>query len=512
MFGKGKARVCGVAAAASAAAMIRQVRAALRQTPTVEVRLDWLSSDAERLRFLEWMRKHRPRRSVLIATCRRKVGGGRFGGSASQELVWLAEAKQAGFEWCDLEIETRRKLSAEQSRDLEKLPKILLSQHDFLRTPKGLSIRQLQKQGTAAAVKVAAQATSIADSLRVLQLAKRQRNVVAVPMGEAGFPGRMLALREGSALAYAPVENSTAPGQVPLTDVLQLYRTHELTRKSRVYGVIGEPIGHSLSPLMHNVAFRERGIDAVLLPFLVRQLRDFLTAAPELGVRGFAVTIPHKQNILNYLDNCDDLAADIGAVNTVVVRRDGSLHGHNTDYIGVLRALEKRMRLANSRVLVLGAGGAARAAAFALARSGAQVGICARRESTARELARAVRGEVVPRKALRSQRFDAILNSTPIGMYPHEAVSPLAAGELHCRIVMDLIYRPERTRLLKIAAQKGVSTVSGVDMFLAQGIAQWEMWMRRPAPAAAMRWAVLSALRGTGHGFTRDSSRRSKLP
>ncbi len=244
-------------------------------------------------------------------------------------------------------------------------------------------------------------------------------------------------------------------------------------------------------------------MDAVYLPFLVRQLGDFLSAVPEFGVRGFSVTLPHKEAILKHLGECEPLAADIGAVNTVVVRSDGSLHGCNTDYVGVLRALqkkldkklEKKLKIKGSRALIFGAGGAARAAAFALSRAGAIIGICARRDKPAKELARAVGGEVVPRRALRTEFFDAILNATPVGMHPHDAISPLAPGELHCRIVMDLIYRPRTTQLLKLAAQKGIATVSGVEMFLAQGIAQWELWTGKRAPEASIRRAVLSALR-----------------
>jgi len=274
-----------------------------------------------------------------------------------------------------------------------------------------------------------------------------------------------------------------------------LFRAHALTRRTRVYGVIGDPVGHSLSPLMHNTGFVARKIDAVYLPFLVKDLRDFLKAVAEFGVRGFSVTLPHKQTILNYLKDCEPLAAEIGAVNTVLVRRDGSLYGCNTDYVGVLRALQHQLRIAGSRVLIFGAGGSARAAAFALARAGASVAICARRESAARALARAVGGEVLPRRLLRSAKFDAILNTTPVGMHPHAGISPLAPSELNCRLVMDLIYRPERTQLLKLSAQKGIATVSGVEMFLAQGAAQWEIWLQQRAPEAAMRRAVLAALR-----------------
>jgi len=228
---------------------------------------------------------------------------------------------------------------------------------------------------------------------------------------------------------------------------------------------------------------------------LVHRLGDFLKAIPDFSIRGFSVTLPHKQKILKHLKECEPLAAEIGAVNTVVVRSDGSLYGCNTDYVGVLRSLQRKLRIRGSRVLIFGAGGSARAAAFALARGGAHVCICARRENAAKELARVVGGEVVHRRALRTVSFDAILNATPIGMHPNDDISPLSTRELQCRIVMDLIYRPERTKLLKIAAQKGIATVSGVEMFLAQGFAQWEIWTGRRAPEAAMRRAVLSALR-----------------
>jgi 3-dehydroquinate dehydratase / shikimate dehydrogenase len=475
--------------------MAAGLRAALRETPTIELRLDWLRSEAERARFLRWLRKHRPRRAVLIATCRRREGGGLFRGNVQAELYWLAQAREAGFLWCDLEVETLHRIPSRSLRSFSAPRRVLLSAHDFRRTPALDPLLPPRLRREADAIKIAATARSIADSVRLLHFTCKTPNSVVVSMGEIGLAARLLALREGSALAYAPVSAATAPGQVSLRELKHLYRAHRLNRQTRVYGVIGNPIAHSLSPLLHNTAFGARKINAVYLPFLVKDLRDFLNCATDFGLHGFSVTLPHKQTILKHLSECDPLAAEIGAVNTVTVRSDGSFYGCNTDYVGVLRALEKKLRLTRSRVLILGAGGSARAAAFALARAGAAVCICARRESAARELARVVSGEVIPRRALRSESFDAILNATPVGMYPHAAISPLKASELHCRIVMDLIYRPERTQLLQLAAKKGITTVSGVEMFLAQGIAQWELWMKRRAPAAAMRRAVVTALR-----------------
>ena len=494
-LGHGAGSICGVVAASTATEMSAAMRAALRETPTIELRLDWLSTDNERSKLLAWLSSHRPANATFLATCRRKGAGGLFPGDIQAQLYWLIQAREAGCQWCDIEIETLRELPNQSARGYAVPGRIMLSIHDFKRTPNiGRSFR-MPPRGEVDTIKIAALSRTFADSVRLLKWAEGSKDCIAVPMGEVGLPARILALKHGSTLEYAPVGAATAPGQVDLHDLKHLYRAHQLNRRTRVYGVIGDPVSHSLSPLLHNSAFAAKKINSVYLPFHVQSLSDFLKAIPDFGIRGFSVTIPHKQTILKHLKHCDDLAADIGAVNTVVVRSDGSLAGSNTDYVGVLRSLEKKLHHAKSRVLIFGAGGSARAAAVALARSGAQVAICARREQQARELARAVGGEAVPRFALTSESFDAILNTTPVGMHPHSKISPLDAGELNCRIVMDLIYRPERTLLLQIAARKGIATVTGVDMFLAQGIAQWELWTKQRAPEAVMRRAVVKALR-----------------
>lgn len=495
VFGRGVHRICAVVAAATAKEAARQVRRALRVTSTVELRLDWLRSDAERTAFLDWLRRSRAaRRANFLATCRRREGGGEFRGSPERELVWLARAKDAGCRWCDLEIETLRRLPKQALRQNASLPRVLLSLHRFDRTP-SLSKATLGNENGADAVKIAATARTIADSIRLLRIARGLKNLVAVPMGEIGLPARLLALREGSALAYAPVAQATAPGQVSLEQLTSLYRAHRLTGRTRVYGVIANPVVHSLSPLFHNTGFAVRRVDAIYLPFLVDDLRDFVHAIPELGVRGFSVTIPHKQAILRYLADCEPLAAQIGAVNTVVVRRDGKLIGSNTDYLGVLHALRSKLRLRGSRVLLFGAGGAARAAAFALAHDGAHVFICARREGRARELARVAGGEAIRRSLLRSTSFDAIINTTPVGMVPRQGASPLAPNELNCRVLLDMVTRPLETELLRIAVRRGIMAIPGVSMFFAQGVAQWELWTGQRAPRPAMEAAVLRQLR-----------------
>jgi 3-dehydroquinate dehydratase/shikimate dehydrogenase len=410
-------------------------------------------------------------------------------------MFLLRRAAEAGCAWCDVEVESAERIAPAELKELRRAgARIMISFHDFRATPHNLAsvVRRLERCG-GDAIKIAAHARTIGDSVRLLSIARQRRNVVVVPMGDVGLPARVLALRAGSALAYAAANEATAPGQLSVAQMRETFRAEELDRRTRVYGVIGNPLAHSLSPLMHNAAFATRHINAVLLPFLVGDLKGFLAACPVLGITGFAVTLPHKQAIISHLDGCDPLAARIGAVNTVVIRGNGRLYGYNTDYVGVLRALSSRMELKDGRVLLVGAGGAARAAAFALAEAGAIVSICTRREEKAASLARVAGAATISRRDLKREFFDAIINATPLGMHRKDA-SPLRAEELNCRVVMDMIYRPMRTKLLELAERRGLETVSGVEMFIAQGIAQWEIWMGERAPVETMRKVVLAAL------------------
>jgi 3-dehydroquinate dehydratase/shikimate dehydrogenase len=490
----GQDKICAVVAAADSRSMQKQLVRALRQTPTAELRLDWLRDDREITRFLAWLAAKCPQ-AALIATCRRLEAGGRYRGAIAKQLIHLADAIRAGCAWYDLEIETVRRCPPELLDVLLGDARQLTSAHFFRGMPPNLSrVAAELTRYRPDAIKIAARCDSLADSRKLLDFGERRRNTLAVPMGDVALPARFLALRGKRAFAYAPVENATAPGQISLDELKSLYRASRFDARTRVYGVIGNPVGHSLSPAMQNAGFAARRMNSVYLPFLVRDLEDFLGSVGPFGIRGFSVTLPHKEKILGQLDGCDPLAARIGAVNTVVVRGGGRLYGYNTDYVGVLRSLERRMPLPGSRVLIVGAGGAARAVAFALAQAGAAVCVCARRPDRAKSLARDVGGEAILRSRVGREFFDAIVNATPVGMHPNIGRSPLEARELNCRLVFDTIYRPRITRLLQLAAGRGIETVSGVEMFVAQGTAQWEIWTGERAPVAAMRRAVVRAL------------------
>jgi len=486
-------RVCAVVAESNAAEALAAARLALRRTTVIELRLDYLSSEDE---FAALLRGIQPLtgQATLIATCRRKEAGGRFEGSIARQIARLVLAAGSGCSWCDLEIETLERLNAATLRKTLGDVRLIISAHDFSRTPARLGeLRRRLESAGGDLVKLAALTRNYREFVRLLQSAHRRTNVIVAPMGELGQPGRIIAVREGSPLAYATVTRAVAPGQLPLDVMQSVYRVERHNRRTQLYGVIGNPIGHSLSPLMHNAAFAQRRMNAVFVPFLVRDLADFMRSVKPLRISGISVTIPHKQQILQYLDECDPLAAEIGAVNTVVVRA-GKLHGYNTDHLGVLQSLGRKIKLEGSRVLVYGAGGAGRTVAHAAARAGAHVFFCARRPESARSAARDFGAEALDRKDLRELDFDAIVNATPIGMMPHEDESPLDAAELRCNLVFDLIYRPMRTRLLRLAERRGIDTLSGVEMFVAQGVAQWELWTGEKAPVKAMRAEVTAAL------------------
>ncbi len=508
--------ICAVVAAPSAGAMLRDLRTAVRLSSTCELRLDWLVNAREIERVLDSLPSalakiradsHRASGKLcIIATLRRRDAGGRFAGSRSSQLKFLLAAVAAGCNWCDIELPVAQRLAPAQRTTLRRAgARILVSFHDFRRTPRDLSaiVARLDRcRGDA--IKIAAQCNSLSDAARIIDTVRRRTDVVAVPMGDAGLSGRILAVRLGSVLAYASLNQSTAPGQLSIREMREIYHADKLTPRTRIFAIIGDPVAHSLSPKIHNAAYRASKKNAFFLPIRVKNLRDFLRAMPMFAISGFAVTIPHKETILRHIAKCDALSSRIGAINTVSIQKDGRLFGYNTDYIGVLRAIAPHLRPRGSRIVILGAGGAARAAAFALTDAGASVSICSRRPDRALALARAAGAHAISRADLKRTNFDLIINATPIGMSADDS-SPLSAPELNCKLAMDMIYNPIDTAFLRMARRRGVKTISGLEMFIAQAAAQWKIWWGSVAPVKVMRRAALKALRNAAR---KDATRR----
>jgi 3-dehydroquinate dehydratase/shikimate dehydrogenase len=268
-----------------------------------------------------------------------------------------------------------------------------------------------------------------------------------------------------------------------------------LDQATRIFGVAGNPIAHSLSPLMQNTAFRRENVNAVLLPLKTKSLDDLLKLVLELPLGGVAITMPLKQEVLPHLANMDPLTSRIGACNTLRTGADGKLYGFNTDVAGVVRPLQKRLKLSGARIAVLGAGGAARAAVFGLVDQGAEVFVVNRTHEAAVALARQAKAKSLKHELFAKNHFDVLINATPCGMAGSKPAMPITENELNAGLVFDMVYNPLETPLLKLAKARGIPVVTGLEMFVQQGARQFEIWTGKPAPESEMSRVVELELR-----------------
>jgi 3-dehydroquinate dehydratase/shikimate dehydrogenase len=320
--------------------------------------------------------------------------------------------------------------------------------------------------------------------------------MLGICMGEQGVISRVLCVRAGAAFTFAAPNHGepTAEGQIAAREMQETYRVDQLDAATRIYGVAANPVRHSLSPTLINTAMRRENVNAVYLPLLVESLDDLLACVRELPIHGLSVTMPFKEQILPFLDRTEQLTAATGSCNTVVRSQDGQLIGFNTDIQGILAPLEAQITLSGADALVIGAGGAARAAVYALKQRGANVYIVNRTPANAQKLAKQFEVNTVKRSELPKMQFAVAINATPVGM-GGSAESPLSEKELKSvRCVLDLVYNPAETRLLQMARAQGIPAISGVEMFVHQGARQFEIWTGKPAPVEAMRGAVLRQL------------------
>lgn len=462
----------------------------------LEFRLDYLSNPLKGAEAIRDFLEHFPDCSVL-ATCRRHQNRGKFNGSIEEQLTVLDAAVRHGAHAIDVEIETAE-MAPERLSQFRGRTQVILSYHNFEATPPMDTVVNRMLRIPADAYKVVTTARKPSDNVRVLAAAKAltKHRMIVLAMGELGFPTRVLSPVFGGIYTYAAplYAEGTAAGQVSARYLRHLYRVEKLSKAAKIYGVIADPVRHSISPAVHNRAFQSRRMDAVYLPFLVSpaHLRDFFSMADKLPLAGFSVTIPHKQKIIRYLDAVDPLARRIGAVNTVW-RKAGKWRGANTDAAGVIQPLARMLRLPKSSVLIVGNGGAARSAACALADAGATIALVGRNADRVRALAKVCGAEALLREQLHARHFDAVVHATPLGMFPHVSEC-FFNGTIPAEIVFDMVYNPAETELIRRARQQGKTVVPGLDMFIEQAVRQFEIWTGESAPKAVMLKAAGEAL------------------
>src|SRR3989475_4202573 len=461
-------RVCVPVTGSDATDLVDRAEALVRDNTFLEFRLDYLSHPAQALpkikRFTEYHLQ-----VVVIATCRRQASGGKFRGSLASQLEVLSKAASAGCQLLDLELQSASKCKPEQLQRLRSKAALIISFHDF-RATKNLE-KTLHKMAAYPAdfYKIVGTATTLYDNVTMMKFLEKQSDkysLIGLCMGEQGIISRVLGVRAGSVFTFgaASPDEKTAPGQVTAQELRNVYRIEQVDAATRVYGVAGDPVSHSLSPAIMNAAFRRENVNGVYLALHAKTLKDLLTCVREIPIHGISVTMPYKESILKHLDNTDSHTTKIGACNTVVRAQDGKLYGFNTDAAGVVRPLERRLpTLEGAKILVLGAGGAARAAVFGLKERGCEVYILNRTTGPAKKLARQARARTVKRADLKKLSFDVIVNATPVGM-GNTRETPLQEHEINARYVFDMIYDPAETRLLKLARERGAQVIPGIEM------------------------------------------------
>ncbi len=396
-----------------------------------------------------------------------------------------------------MEIETAE-VAAEHVSQIRNHTRLIVSYHNFETTPNLDQVLRRMMRIPADAYKIVSTARKQTDNARVLALARSHPRVplIVLAMGEVGFPTRVLSTASGGLYSYAAplAAEGTAAGQVTARVLRNLYRIEKLGKSVRLYGVIADPVRHSISPAVHNRAFQAKRIDAVYLPLLVHptQLKDFMQAANQLPLAGFSVTIPHKQKIVRYLDVIDPLTRRIGAVNTVW-KKGGKWRGTNTDAAAVTGPLSRLLKPSKSSILVVGNGGAARGAAYALVDMGAKVAVTGRNPDRIRALAKMCDAEPVLREKLAGRYFDALVHATPLGMFPHPD-SCFFDGNIPADIVFDMVYNPLETLLIRRAREQNKTVINGLEMFIEQAAKQFEIWTGEQPPVPAMKKAALEAL------------------
>ena len=458
----------------------QQVRASERYADLIEFRLDLLGGE----KALDLLRvANKP----VIATCRSEKEGGAFRGTENERWALLRAAAHVGAAYVDVELDVAERMAAFRAEHPKT--RIILSHHDVggvLRDASALFERM--KQFDPYVMKLAYTAHDAGDITRArtfLTFARRhRRRAVAVAMGEFGEATRVLFTKFGGWATYAAPDRGAvaAPGQISASVVTTVYRVRRIDAATKVYGVIGNPLVQSKGVLLHNPLFKKYGVNAVYCRFPVIDVGSFMQECAPL-LHGFSVTIPHKQTVLPMVDEVDEPAAAIGAVNTVL-RKRGKWFGTNTDAAGALDAMETKVRVKGKHVLVLGAGGAARAIVFEARRRGAVVFVANRTEERARRVADEFGCTFVPMSDLAATDFDIFANATSVGMVPHVDSSPVPKAILRNKVVFDVVYNPPITKLLREARRVGAVIVPGTEMYINQAAMQFGLYTGiRPARA-----------------------------
>ena len=469
----------------------------------VELRLDYIRRSVDLGRLLE------DRPTPVIATCRRPTDGGKWRGSERDRIMLLRAAIVNGADYVDLEHDIAGQIQRYGST------KRIVSYHNFRETPDDIAkIHEDLTKLDPDIIKITTMANSPDDNYKVLQLIRSSKiPTIAFCMGDIGTPSRILCGQAGAPFTYATFsdERKLAPGQLSYLTMQSLYRYERLNKDSKIFGVVADPVGHSLSPTVHNSAFEDISFNGVYLPFRVprEKFKSFIQQASELGIAGLSVTIPHKEQAAEIATHRDQDVAGIKAANTLIFK-DGKIVAYNTDCLAAMECIAKSLKIdlndetqsfKGKRMLIMGSGGVARAIAYGLVRRGAEVTVSGRNINRSEQMAQELKCKSVDWIAKQGIKADVIINGTPVGMHPEVNESPLEKNHIkgNC-VIFDTVYNPEQTLLIKYARELECKVITGTEMFVRQATMQFKLFTGEKTSRSTMMERVRRAISPVRYG------------
>ncbi len=487
--------ICIPITARSAEDTVSEMISASKYADIVELRIDYIPELQNALTCIEKSLKCKTK--PVIITNRPEREGGKFNGSEQDRLCLLQKAIELGADYVDVEYDSINQITRRNNS------KLIISHHNFKETPHNLSkIYNDICHHKPDIVKIVTYANDITDNFRIFELLKSAKvPTISFCMGEQGNISRILTSKFGGFLTFASLEKSkeSAPGQLTVNELSKMYHFKEINKETKLYGIIGNPVSHSMSPAIHNAAFVEKGLNSIYVPLKIANIDSFMKECREIDFHGFSVTIPHKESVLPFLDGIDHTARKIGAINTIV-NQNGILTGYNTDCMAAIMGLECSLKetndtLSNKKISIIGAGGAARAIAFGLKEKDCDITIFNRTIERAEKLSHDVKCRFEHFEEINKLDSDILINTTSIGMFPDVNQSPVSKSMLKKdTVVFDVVYNPIETRLLRDSKEKGCHTVNGLSMFINQAAEQFRLWTNIDPPIELMSNVVKEML------------------
>ena len=471
--------ICVPIVSGTTEAAVADIEKAGAYADLLEIRVDYIQNP-------DLVKIFAAKRVPFIITVAPRSDCGHFYGPEKDRIDLLKQAVALGADYIDVNSDCAGLPDLVGNRGDTK---IIVSYHNFRETPADVEAVYSRLAATGAdIVKIATFANRLSDNCGMLDLVRKSRgDIIAVCMGPLGEISRILAPLYGAYLTFGSMREGkeSAPGQIPAEVLRNVYRINDVRPGFKLYGLIGNPVDKSRGYIIHNALFRQYGRNSIYLNFQVDDLDDFMTQLSGL-LSGFSVTMPFKQQVLKYLDRVDPVAAEIGAVNTVL-NRNGCLTGYNTDMTGALQAIQARARIRDSRVTILGAGGAARAIAVGVLKAGGKVAILNRTVARAVSLAQDLGCGAGALTEFEELDTDILINTTSAGMVPRTEETPVSAEHVRNMVVFDAVYNPPRTMLLREAEKNGCTVIEGTEMFINQAAEQFRLWTGVQADAGFLR-------------------------